>query len=476
MGAGALWIFAVGASSPLTVLVGGIPQTYALTGVTGVPLSFALIAGVVGLLAVGYVAMAKHTPHPAPFYGLLARGLNPTAGVAGACVALLGYNAIQISLYGLIGTTLAGVLGGSWQMWAFVMWLVVGGLGLLGGASSAKVLGSFLAVELAVIVCFVVAAATHPANGVVHIDGLVPNRLFVAGVSGVLAFSMAAFVGVETPPAFGEEARPKAVGRALGLAIAVVGGLYLLVALAYGVWVGPGQVAAAAGDPQRQPFALIGEVFGPAVIDVATLLLVTSVLASMSAFHAAASRYVFAMARERLLPAPLGGVSRGSAVMRGGAPVGGSLLQSAVAAVVLLVFIAAHADPMAVMFTWLSTIGAVCVLVLLLTTSVAARSWFARGGGRDESVWVRHVSPIAGGVIGVLVLAMMVANLSSLLGTRPGSRLPWLVPALIVAAAVLGMVWGLGLRITRRPVWQAIGHGTPDPLTVNDDRLSLLKV
>jgi hypothetical protein len=50
------------------------------------------------------------------------------------------------------------------------------------------------------------------------------------------------------------------------------------------------------------------------------------------------------------------------------------------------------------------------------------------------------------------------------------------VPALIVAAAVLGMVWGLALRITRRPVWQAIGHGTPDPLTVNDDRLSLLKV
>src|SRR5215475_3290933 len=137
MGAGSLWIFAIGASSPLTVLVGGIPQTYALTGVTGVPLGFAVIAAVVGLLAVGYASMSKHSPHPAPFYGLLARGISPTAGVAGACVALLTYNAIQISLYGLIGTTLAGVVGGSWQTWAFLMWLVVACVGLLGGASGA---------------------------------------------------------------------------------------------------------------------------------------------------------------------------------------------------------------------------------------------------------------------------------------------------------------------------------------------------
>jgi hypothetical protein len=72
LGGGSLWIFAVGASSPLTVLVGGIVATYALTGVVGVPLAFAVIMVVLALVAVGYVAMARHVVHSAPFYAQLA--------------------------------------------------------------------------------------------------------------------------------------------------------------------------------------------------------------------------------------------------------------------------------------------------------------------------------------------------------------------------------------------------------------------
>ncbi|MDT5027736.1 MAG: hypothetical protein QOE61_4162, partial [Micromonosporaceae bacterium] len=129
LGSGALFVFAVGASSPLTVLVGGVVATYALTGVVGVPLSFFVIMAVLGLLAVGYVAMAKHVVHSAPFYAQLARGFNPALGVAGAAVALLGYNAIQISLFGLIGATMVGLVGGVWWAWAAGAWLVVAVLG-----------------------------------------------------------------------------------------------------------------------------------------------------------------------------------------------------------------------------------------------------------------------------------------------------------------------------------------------------------
>src|SRR5690349_14059331 len=103
LGGGALFVFSTGASSPLTVLVGGVVATYALTGVVGVPLSFLVIMVVLVLLLVGYVAMSRHVPHSAPFYAQLARGLNPAVGVAGSAVALLGYNTIQISLYGLVG-------------------------------------------------------------------------------------------------------------------------------------------------------------------------------------------------------------------------------------------------------------------------------------------------------------------------------------------------------------------------------------
>src|SRR5215475_13974177 len=116
MGSGAASVFAIGSSAPMVVLVGGIPAMYASTGIDGVPLSFVVIGAVVALLVCGYVAMAGHLRHPAPFYAFVGQGVGPTAGVAAAAVALLSYNCIQISLYGLIGPSLAGVLGGSWQV------------------------------------------------------------------------------------------------------------------------------------------------------------------------------------------------------------------------------------------------------------------------------------------------------------------------------------------------------------------------
>jgi hypothetical protein len=70
----------------------------------------------------------------------------------------------------------------------------------------------------------------------------------------------------------------------------------------------------------------------------------------------------------------------------------------------------------------------------------------------------------------------MVANLGHLLGTPAGSWLPLLVPLLIVAGATVGACWGLMLRRRRFPVWDKLGRGTPDPITVNDARLGLVKV
>ena len=476
MGAGSIWIFAVGASSPLTVLVGGIPQTYANTGVLGVPLSFAVLAAVLGLLAVGYLAMSRHVVHGAPFYALLARGLNPTAGLGGALVALLGYNAIQISLYGLVGTTLAGVFGGPWQVWAAAVWLIVGTLGLLAGAVSAKILGTLLALELGVITFFDLASFAHPATGHVAFAGVEPSHLLVSGVSGVLAFSTAAFIGVETPPAYSEEARPGAVGTAMAIAIGFLGSFYLLAAWAYQTWVGSAEIVAASADPTRTPLALLGTVFGPGVTNLAQMLLVTSIIASMLAFHGAVARYIFAMAREHVLPSALAGVSGTSRRVRGGAPKAGSLVQSAIAFIVLGVFILLKADPIAVIFTWLSTIAAVAILVLLVVTSLAARQFFINGGGAQESRWVRHIAPVSGAVIGTFVTIMMVANLGSLLGTAPGSLWPWLVPVLIVVVGLTGLAWGAWLRRHRRLVWEALGQGAPDPMTVNDPRLSLLGI
>jgi amino acid transporter len=345
----------------------------------------------------------------------------------------------------------------------------------MGGALTARVLGCFLAVEIAVIVCFILAGFAHPAHGLTA-TGLTPSHLLQPGVSGVLAFAMASFIGVESPATFAEEGRPHAVGRAIGAALALTGALYLLAALAFQEWAGPDDMATAATDPDRGPIALLGAVFGPSVTSIATVLLGTSALASMSAFHACIARYVFGMARERVLPAPFARISRAGEVMRGGAPLGGSLLQSGIAAMVLVVAMLAGADPMAVIFTWLSTIASVGILALLIATAVASLAWFGQGSAPRASAWTRYVAPATGAVLGLLLISMMLVNLSSLLQTPPGSRLPLLVPVILVAAAMIGFGWGAALRAGRPEVWRGIGAGSPTALTVKDDRLSQVKV
>ena len=81
----------------------------------GVPLAFLLLTAALWVLTVGYVAVARYEGSAAAFYTILANGLGRPVGVAGAAVALVGYNAVQIALYGLIGSTIGGGVG----------WLVV---------------------------------------------------------------------------------------------------------------------------------------------------------------------------------------------------------------------------------------------------------------------------------------------------------------------------------------------------------------
>jgi amino acid transporter len=475
LGAGSLWVFAVSASSPLTVLVGGVIATYATTGVVGVPASFVLIAVALLLLATGYVAMSRRVPHAAPFFALLARGIGGTAASAGAAVALLGYLCIGISLYGLVGVTLAGLVGGAWWGWAAAVWLLIAVLGVTRAATNAKIVGALLAVELGVIVLFDVAAFTHPAGGHIDLAPLTPKALFVDGAGGVFALGMAAFVGGETGPVFGEEARtPAAVRRATLAAVAFMGVFYAVSSWALVVAVGPGQVVAAARDPELGlPFSLLGQVYGPTVVSVATFVLVTSIVAAMAAFHHACARYVFGLAREQVVPA---GLARLSAGTGGGTPLGGSLVQSAVAAVVVAVFVAAGADPFTGLFTWLSTIGALAILGLLVAVSIGVYRFFRAGGGGRESWWVRVVAPVLGAVAGGGVLLFMVANLDALLGLPGDSPARWLAPGIVAATALAGAWWGRWLRRHRPGVWRAMGTGTPEPVAVRDQRLAALDV
>src|SRR5215475_10063871 len=168
LGVGSLIFFTVSASAPMTVLAGGVTTTFAVTGVTGVPLAFPIIAVVLALFAVGYAAMSRHVVNAGVFYAYISQGLGGAWGTAASFVALISYNAIQIGLYGLFGFVAAGFINDkanihwSWTVYAFIGMAIVAILGLLKVDLNAKVLAVLLVAEVAAVVLFDVAGFTHP--------------------------------------------------------------------------------------------------------------------------------------------------------------------------------------------------------------------------------------------------------------------------------------------------------------------------
>jgi amino acid transporter len=472
LGPVSLLIFAVSASAPMVVLAGGITATYAATGVVGVPLSFLVLGGVVALFAVGYGAMARRVSSPGPFYAYLARGLSRVWGVAGGLLALVSYNAIQISLYGLFGATVSSLAGGGlpWWVWSALAWGVVAFLGLRRVTLNARLIAILLICEVAVILIFDLGAFANPASGGSVSTPIEPGSLFVGGIGGVLALGIAAFVGVELPAVYGEEARSEsAVSRAVLAAAAVMCILYALSAWAVAVATGPANVVEQARNPEGGiPFSLMEAEFGGTFVTIAQTLLITSMLGAMTTFHNAVARYVFTLARDGVLPAVLGRIGSGSG---GGAPVNGSLLQSVVALLVVGGFVIGGADPFADLFTLLSALAAIGVMTLMVMASVAA---FGVLRDSQENVWRRAAAPGISAVALLAVLATTVVNIRSSIGDA--GFVAFLLPAIVVAALIGGLIWGSAIRSARPEVFEQVGVDRDNPYVALDHSLEQFRL
>ncbi|NLU70495.1 APC family permease [Streptomyces sp. HNM0574] len=454
--------FIVAASAPLTVAAGGFTQALGVTGVLGIPVLYAAIAVVLALFTSGYAAMSRHITGAGAFYAYAAQGLGRPAGVGTAFVALVAYNAMQVGLAGLFGATTAEFVeartGVEVPWWALVLAVtaLVGVLGYRRVDVSAKVLAVLLAVEFAVVLAFDLGQLGHAPQGL----STVPLTLHSAldGQLGVaLCFVFGSYMGFESAALYSDECRdPKrTVARATYTAVAVVGLFYAFSSWAMIVGAGPDR---AVGMAQQQGpellFTLGSDALGPLFADLSQLFLITSILASLVSFHNAVARYVRSLGREQVLPRGLGALHP-----RHGSPYRGSLLQTVVTVAVTVAFAAAGRDPVADVFTWLTNLGAVGVILLMLVTSVSVVAFFARRQhlGTGERLWHRVVAPVLAAIPLAVIFWLALSTFSVQLGVAPGNPLRWILPGLIVASAAAGLAWGHHLRRSRPTAYARIG-------------------
>jgi amino acid transporter len=111
------------------------------------------------------------------------------------------------------------------------------------------------------------------------------------------------------------------------------------------------------------------------------------------------------------------------------------------------------------MFTWLTNTGA-AALVLLMAIIAAAVIGFFRKDRRGLSLWTTVIAPVVSGLALLWVFVMILANFQLMLDQEQPDATTFILPGLIFAAGIIGIVWGLVLRSSKPEVYRRIGHGT----------------
>ena len=455
----------IAASAPLTVIAGGAPTSFAVTGLTGVPVGYLALGIILVVFAIGYGAMSSQVHNAGAFYAYVSSGLGVRQGIGAAILALVSYNAMQIGLYGIFGFVLAGFVNAAtglavpWWVAALVGFVIVGWLGMNKIDLSAKVVAVVVVLEFAVVIVVNVMSFAAAPEGVTAAP-FAPENWATHGIGAILAFGIAAFMGFESGAIYSEEVKDprRSVARATFIAVAIISLFYAFSAWALAVGVGVSSVV-----PMSQEFGpdlmfVFLEQQGSALMaDIANVLFITSLFAALIAFHNAAARYFFSLGRARVLPSFLAASGR-----RNHAPVAGSLAQSVLALTLIVVFAIAGAGselgelfPVVTMFTWLTNAAAFGLVFLLFITSVAVIAYFRtdhRGYSPLVRLWAPLLSALGLGTVFVLILM----NFDVMIGAEGPSPLVVVMPAIIIGSGVLGLIWGEILRRTKPHVFDGL--------------------
>ncbi len=472
LGVASLVFLIIAASAPLTVLAGGAPTSYGVTGVLGLPLGYLALGVLLSLFAVGYGAMSASIRNAGAFYAYIAAGLGVRQGIAASLLALVSYNAMQVGLYGIFGFTVAvflqGLIGVAVPWWgcALAAWLLVGLLGIGRVDLSAKVIAVLVVLEFLTVAAIDVLSLVVAPEGVSTVP-LQPSSLFVPGIGAMLAFGVAAFMGFESGAVYAEETREprRSVPTATFIAVGLIACFYAFSSWTLAVGIGPSAVVARSAELGPDlVFVMLGDHTAKIVVDVVNLLFITSLLAALMAFHNAAARYFYALGRTGVLPRLFGRTLPAS-----GAPLVGSLAQSGLALIVVVVFAVVGRNapegplfPVVTLFSWLTNAAAFGLVFLLTVTSLAVIGFF-RSRPEEVGIFTRLIAPMLAAIGLGTVFVLILINFDVLIGS--GSPvLVTVMPGIILAAGVIGLIRGEYLRRVRPEVYREAAEQLDTPV------------
>ncbi|MEA2323809.1 MAG: hypothetical protein QOD81_3659, partial [Solirubrobacteraceae bacterium] len=280
-----------------------------------VPLAF--IFATVGVVFVSYafIRLSQNFSHAGSVYAFSGATLGPRAGFfAGWALfgTYLAFTAASTAEVGLFGQAFFGGTG----IWADAEWLVIAllagvGIALLAFGDIRVATRSLLGMEgisVALIVLLVAVIFVKLATGSAPRDqGFTADIFSLPGgtsldtIATAAVFGFLSFAGFEGAAALGEEtAEPRRnIPRAIGTAVLVAGGFYIVVIIAQTLGFGTDPAGVKAFGASTSPLGDLSQDYvGAALSDLINLGAMVSAFASGLGTATAGSRILFALSRD----------------------------------------------------------------------------------------------------------------------------------------------------------------------------------
>jgi amino acid transporter len=458
MGTLKLILTVLAVAAPLGAVAGVVPIVIGNGNGVGAPGTYAVVGIILLLFAVGFTTMSRHMPRTGGFYAYVAAGLGRPLGLGASFIALFGYLTLMLGAYGLLGVSidsllvdLFGLPSVSWIVYALLSWVVVTILGHLNVEVSGNVLAVLMVLEVLTVFALNLPVLFRGGPEGWQVESFTPEAFSSGSIGLGILFATATFLGFEATAIYRSEVKDpeRTVPRATYLSVVLIALFYVLSSWALITAFGPSNaVEVAQTDPAGMFATALQNYVGTAMRDVMTVLLVTSVFASVLSAHNPLARYFFNLGKDGVFPRALGRVHR-----RHGSPSLASLATSIIALLFALPFVLSGLD-VVTFYSWMFGIGAFALLILMALTCVSVVAFFRRYPA-DEPQWNTMIAPVLGFIGLVVMIVIISANFTLLIGGDV--VLAVVFQAITFGLGLLGVVLALIWARTRPQVYQRIG-------------------
>jgi amino acid transporter len=449
--------------------VGGMAPTLAMS-VTGVqaarllgpaaPLAYVL-AGL-GMIFIGYgfVRLSAAYSHAGSVYAFVGRTLGPRAGffttwaLLGTYIVFPPVSVLGVAAFGQAFLRHAGISSSvDWLPIALIGWVLIWVLASRGIKLTARSVIVVEVVSLVLIAALVVLIYVRLGVGDAPGRQTLTTRVFdipagtgLATVALAATFGILSYGGFESAMSAGEESqRPRRVIPGAIIAAVVFGAVFYTACIAaQSLGFGADPVGAARFAHSAAPLGDLATGYaGSALADSLDVAAVLSSVGAALVGVAVASRTVFALARDGLLPRRLARVGSET-----GIPTTAVAASMILTLAFLLAFGLAGTSALNAFF-YLATIGTLSVLVVYILVSASAFRLIAAGQVRASRLEL--ILPVGGvAAAGYVLYRNLVPAPASPFDVFPYIVAAWLVLGLAIAVAVPGLARRISERLALR--------------------------